>query len=665
MTVIEMPTHILTSLFPPERVREVIRPRSEWRPCPTARDRAGWEALSDPVRASLIAAAEDRRGLSWPELPATLFLDFVRDGNRGRYEDRHFARRDALRALVLGECAEGRGRFLDDIVNGVWALCEESFWGVPAHSFSARPPFGDEHSTTHTQLLGLPDTAYHVIDLFAAETGALLAWTWYLLKEQLATTLPVVVDRIEREIQERILIPYRAVDTWGWLGKTRPHPNNWNPWIHSNVLATNLLVEPDAAKRAQTVSRIVEGLDAFLAGYHADGGCDEGTSYWDRAGGSLFDCLDLLYGASKGALDAFDLPLIQEIGRYIMRMHISGSWYVNFADGAAEIAPDGDLIYRYGRRIKDTLLMRQGAYIMRTFASDPTIGTVDGSTSMRDRMLIGLVRQRRGSSGSLGRLLPALFDSGEPAMADATPPLIRDAWLDGIQVLTARERAGTADGLFLAAKGGHNAESHNHNDVGQFIVAVDGEPVLIDIGVETYTRQTFGPERYTIWTMRGSYHNLPLINGVEQAAGREYAARDVACTVTDDTAELTLDLADAYPTAAGVVAWRRTVRLERGELGRITLEDVYRLRARPHALALHLMARADVDIDTPGVLRCSGPTRVFTIHYDAQEFTPSVERIPIEDARLGPVWGDRIFRIILTVRDPQSNGHWDLTMTAD
>ncbi len=630
---------LLQTLFKPERVREHLLPRERWRPYPKATDRAGWEALPEETRTRTIAAAEPHLGTAWPELPATLFLEYRREGNRSRYEARYNARRTALTRLVLGECAEGGGRFLDDIVNGVWALCEESFWGVPAHSYSPRfAPDGSFRGRYPSA--GLPDTAYPVVDLFAAETGALLAWTHYLLGDTLGQELPVLVDRIEREVGARILGPYRAIDDWRWLHNRPDHAvNNWNPWIHSNVLTMNLLLEADPAVREATVLRVIAGLDEFLAVYHDDGGCDEGTSYWGHAGASLYDCLDLLHSASGGALDAFDLPLVEEIGRYIYRMHIGGAWFVNFADGGAKVSPEGSLLYGYGKRIGDPRLMAQGAAAL----GDPAVPAKRAS--------------------ALGRALPALFNAAELAAADRRPPLIRDAWLDGIQVLVAREREGTTDGLFLAAKGGHNAESHNHNDVGGFIVALDGQPVLIDVGVETYTRKTFSPDRYDIWTMQSAYHNLPLINGQQQQAGRAAAARAVRAVTDERQAHLTLDIAGAYPPEAGARRWTRTLRLERGAAPRIVLEDDYDLEVA-RSLALHLMASGPVESAGPGLLRCAGRDRPLEVRYDPDLFTVRVETIPVEDARLRPIWGERVYRAILDARDPQPRGAWTLLMTA-
>ena len=623
---------ILSGRFTPDRVRGHLNPRESWRPFPPLEDREAWGKVALGTRRSMIEQAEERSGIAWPELPASVFLDFARNGDRSRYEAPHFARRVALIQLVLGECAEGEGRFLDDIVNGIWALCEESFWGVSAHSWSRR------------FARGLPDTSFPVVDLFAAETGSLLAWTHYLLRSALRRELPVVLDRIEREVQARILVPYRTVDDWMWLGITprddgRP-PNNWNPWIHSNVLAVNLLLEPDAVARAATVDRALTGLDAFLAGYHGDGGCDEGITYWGRAGGSLFDCLDLLARASDNALNAFDIPLVQEIGRYVYRAHVGHEWYVNFADGAAKSTPDVGVIFHYGERIVDGRLMAQAAEAERTRNGLP-------ETKL-----------------SIGRVLASTFEPLPEAILAQPPPLIRDSWMDGIEVLTARERAGATDGLFLAAKGGHNGESHNHNDVGHFIVGLDGVPVLIDVGVETYTRKTFSEQRYEIWTMQSAYHNLPTIDGHQQMPGVEFRAHHVDAETTEDAAMLTLDMAAAYPAEAGIRSWRRTMRLDRAVPASVTLRDEWHLDTVPAQLTLSLMAASDVEEIAPGLLRCASSERALDVRFDPEVFTVEIERIDIGDGRLAPIWGDQVSRVLLHATSPAAQGQWTLTMAA-
>ena len=265
---------------------------------------------------------EEALKAEWAFLPASVFLQFVRDGNRSNYERLIRSRRERLEALVLAECVEAKGRFLDEIANGIWATCEETFWGYPAHIDRA----------------GLPDVNAPVIDLFAAEAGSLLAWVDYLLAPQIDTVHKRIGMRLREEIDRRILTPYEKRNDFWWMGLEAERPmNNWNPWINSNCLACTLLIERDPQRRAMLVSKMIRSVDRFLDSYHDDGGCDEGPGYWGHAGGSLFDNLELLYSATNRRINLFDLPLVREIGKYICRVQIADDWYVNFADASARV----------------------------------------------------------------------------------------------------------------------------------------------------------------------------------------------------------------------------------------------------------------------------------------------------------------------------------------
>ncbi|HVX65330.1 MAG TPA: heparinase II/III family protein [Bryobacteraceae bacterium] len=614
----ERPSRALISgATSPESLERTLLPRREWKPFPTAGDRARWDNLPQDTRRALIEAGERNLHAEWPQLPATEFLEYARTGNRSHFESLQFARRQKLRDLALAECVEGKGRFLDDIVNGLWATCEETFWGVPAH-------LGAQKAGT-----GLPDAAEPTVDLFASETAALLAWTGYLMGPAFDTVSPLVRPRLNAEIERRVLEPNRTRDDFWWMGLTPAtrQVNNWNPWINSNWLTCSLLLEDDS-RRSQTVHKILRSLDRFLDGYHDDGGCDEGPSYWSRAGGSLFDCLELLSSASAGRLDYFRVPLVGEIGRYIYRAHIHNDYFVNFADASAKPGIPGDLVFRYGRRIGDEKLQGLGA-----FAAEPG----------------------HRSGDSMGRQLAALFDTELPG-AQRFQPLVRDVWLPGLQVMAARAREGSAEGLYLAAKGGHNAESHNHNDVGNFVVYAGGEPAIIDVGVETYTAKTFSSRRYDIWTMQSAYHNLPTIGGVMQSAGREFAASEVEYRSGADAAEFSLNIAGAYPAEAGVGSWHRTLRLDRAA-NRILVEDRYALRKAVPQIALTLMTP-----QRPVV--AAGEVTLGAVHvlFDRSALTAAVEEIAISDARLRGAWGDRLFRVQLTAAAPPRDGTFTLTI---
>ncbi|MBI5831787.1 MAG: heparinase II/III family protein [Armatimonadetes bacterium] len=602
-------------------------PLAAWRPYPRASDRDGWGDLEPARAAALVAAGEARLSQPWPVLLASVFAEFRRTGNRSHWEQPQFARRSMLSDLVLAECVEGRGRFLDAITDGVWLICEESFWGVSAHNWGKRWPDSL-----------LPDTAERIIDLFAGETGGLLAWTLYLLGDQLTAVHPVITDRIRRELDERIITPYLERDDFGWMGLQGGWVNNWNPWCASNCLTVALLAEQDEPRRGAAAAKTLRIIERFVAMYHADGGCDEGTSYWGRAGASFFDCLDLLDSATAGWLNVWSDPLVGNMGRYLYRCHIDRDWYVNFADGGARVGVEAPLLCRYGRKIGDSALVDLGVYAdhLRRAGHEPPLRIT-----------------------SMGRRLPELFDCPELAGEPRPAPYIAAAWLDGIEMLTARSEPGSAQGLFLAAKGGHNAESHNHNDVGQFIVFQHGQPAIIDLGVETYTAHTFSPRRYEIWTMQSAWHNLPTLGGVQQSAGRQFAAREVSAQVDDDRAELRLDLAGAYPTEAGLRAWHRTTRLERGDQPRVVVHDTFEL-AEPREVQLSVILAREPRL-TPTGCDLAGEAPL-SIAWPTGVLNASIEAVEVTDDRLRPVWGERVWRLLLTTTGAVERGDWTMTV---
>ncbi|MBT4500046.1 MAG: heparinase [Gemmatimonadetes bacterium] len=622
---------MLTELYPVDKIGDVLIPREQYHPFPTADEREGWEELREAVRKAHIARGEAALGKDWPSLPATLFLEYARTGNRSRYQNVRNVRRNMLCDMVVAECMEGKGRFVDGITDGVWTTCEETYWGVPAHINAQRAG------------VGLPDVAEPTVDLFAGETVSLLAWTLYLVGSNLDEVSPLIRERIHIESDRRVLTPCLERDDFWWMGFGNRTVNNWNPWCNSNWLTATLLLERDQERRQAAVVKILRSLDRFVDPYPTDGGCDEGPGYWGRAGASLFDCLELLHGASDGAIDVYDRPLIQEMGRYIYRVQIADRYFVNFADAAALVSPSASLVFQYGQRIGDKKMMALGA---------------EGAK--------GQNLFEKGAGDSIGRQLPALFALEELAAVEPAQPLPRDAWFSEIQVMAARDREGSAEGLYVAAKGGHNAESHNHNDIGHFIAYAGGKPVVVDAGVEDYTAKTFSSQRYEIWTMQSAYHSLPTIGGVMQEPGKAFAARDVEYETDDGGAQLRMDIAGAYPAVAGLKSWKRVVKLNRGR--NIEVADAYELEHEAE-ISLSLITPCEVALEEDGVIelkereivegRASGNARIY---YPANMMKVAVEEVPVEDSRLQSIWGERLFRMVLRLDEPTQEGAWKLRL---
>ncbi len=623
--------NLLSGMYSPQSLRDIVLSVEDWHPFPRSSEHEAWQKLPDRVREVHIEQAEKLLGCEWETPKASLFLEYIRNGNRSHYQEISFGRRAKLAALVLGECFEGKGRFADDIMNGVWTICEETYWGVPAHVGLQKK--GE----------GLPDVTEPTVDLFAAETGMLLAWTDYLVGEQLDRISLLIRERIRHEVERRILSVNLERDDFWWMGFGGRVVNNWNPWICSNWLTAVLLLEQDPQRKARSIHKIMQCLDNFLNPYPRDGGCDEGPGYWDRAGGSLFDCLELLYGASRGQVDVFDEPLIREIGRYICKVYIAYPYFINFADAAARINASASLIYRYGKSIQDEDMMGFGAFLARKQHL--------GETALR------------GGFGVLGRVLPMIFHLEELMAASPKEPMARDFWLPELQVMGARSFEGSSLSFYVAAKGGHNAESHNHNDVGNFIVYVDGYPAIIDVGVETYTAKTFSDRRYEIWTMQSAFHNLPTINGVMQKEGREYRAGNVKYRNMNERVVFSLDIASAYPDEAGVKSWERTITLIRGK--NVTIEDRYVLLESRQNLQMTLMSWRQPVLEDEGTIRLEPPElnldlKPVYIRYDGRKFEVSLEPIALEDARLKSSWGGKVYRILLKAKRKPLKGRFSL-----
>lgn len=619
---------MLTQICSPERLQEILVPREQWEPIPRAADRAAWTGLPDPVRRAHVKRGEQVLNDSWEVLPATLFMEFARNGNRSHYQQARSKRRTRLADLVIAESVENQGRFVDAIVDGIWLTCEETYWGVPAHI------------NMQAAGRGLPDAAEPTVDLFAGETVSLLAWALYLLGPQLEKVSSLIPARIQLETQRRVLTPCLERDDFWWMGFGDRRVNNWNPWCNSNWLTAALLLERDPQRRVAAVAKSLRSLDRFIDPYPRDGGCDEGPGYWGRAAASLFDCLELLHSATGGALDVYGEPLVQEMGRYIYRVQIADRYFVNFADAPALVVPNAGVTYRYGKRIGDPQMQTLGAWAAQQQ---------------------GIME--RGAGDSLGRQLPLLFTLDQINRQTSGTPLPRDAWFPEIQVMTARDTGGSSAGLYVAAKGGHNQESHNHNDVGHFVVYVDGRPVLVDVGVETYSAKTFGRQRYDIWTMQSAYHNLPTVEGNMQQPGAGHAARSVHHSADDTGASLELDLAGAYSEDAGIASWQRTVKLERGQAVEVT--DVFELQDVPDSLTLSLMTPCQVTAQpgrlvlTPRKLAGGRQSGSAVIQLPGG-LAASVEAVELQDSRLRGVWGERLFRILLAAEKPAARGAWTL-----
>lgn len=634
------PQNLLSSTYPQSFLESKLVAPGHWHPFPQCSERAAWEAIPADLRTAYIAKAEADRKAGWNAFEATKMLDFKRNGNRTRFEADSFGRRAKLLHLVLAECIEGKGRFLDDIMNGVWLICEESFWGVSAHLGAQRVG------------VGLPDVTEPIIDLFAALTAELMAWTRYLVGEQLDTVSPLINKRITLETQRRILVPARERDDFGWMGLDGKgeHLNNWNPWINSNLLVANLILEEDQELRIHGLTRVTRSVDAYLNQYSPDGGEEEGPRYFGVSPMCYYECITFLESATGNSTTILANPFIDAMGRYIISGHVAGNDYIDYGDALPQADPDGNLLYHYGKSVHDDQLQGFGAYCA---ARSGWTATGDGLKRTLDASLV-----------FMSRALPAVLQANEIRSAKHEEGLLRDSFYPSLGLATARVKAGSAEGMYFACLAANNGRSHSHNDTGSYILYQDGKPVAIDVGVEAYSAKTFSADRYKIWTMQSAYHNLPTVAGVMQHNGANFKATDLKHESDDRHAVFSFNIAATFPAEAGVKSWVRTLTLDRVH-DKLTIEENFELaKAVPVSLSIMTPRLADTAQAGSIVLKvASGDAKPCLLKYDGTAIEAKVETIKLEDEGLRENWGEQIYRLLLNSKQPVASGKWSYELS--
>lgn len=471
---------------------------------------------SRPARQLLSAARSlDDSYYPLPELPWSLWRDYARTGNRDRGQSPYFLKRRNLAAAVVAQLLDPSPRTLDAACDYLWDICEETTWVLPAH----------EHGGG--------------LDLFACETGYALAEAAHALAGRLPEE---IAQRVAHELEVRLIAP--AIRRLGGgkpadLGRRnlmdihlrvrgdQPYwadgHNNWAGVCASSIGAVMLYVERDRRRLARGLNLVLGVLDRFLANAFAeDGASDEGLGYWQYGLINYVSFAEMLRTRTAGAVDLLAMPRIEQIARYPAAVMLS--------QGRAYCHADCPSAVRLSPGVYSRLAERTGVDDLR--------GLLARHVTINAKLPV-MLRDLLWWDGNVGR------------MPKVTSTLLPSA---GIW----RMKAGP---IVLAGKAGHNAESHNHNDVGSFCLHAGGQDLLCDPGAPEYTRDTFSKRRYEVYDQTATRgHGLPLIGGVEQQVGREFAGQVVAFEPSGRPAHVEMEIAGAYPVK-GLRSLRRRIEL--------------------------------------------------------------------------------------------------------
>lgn len=603
---------MLSDKFSAKELRKLIIPTKNWRPFPKADERKQWlDLLETPINQfryqELIQRANQHLNHPWPLLPAHLFMEFVLNGNRSRFEELYFRRRKEFSELVLAECLEGKGRFINDILNGFWAILEETSWCIPAHHHKRS---GDP----------LPDPNEEIVDLFSAQTAMLVGESFYLLGNLIYELSPNLCLRIKQEIKRRVLVPYMASHKTGW----DDGHNNWSIWCSSNILGAALYTVDDIDYLSEIVNKLLKGFDKYYYAYANDGGCDEGPNYWGVSPGIMTIFLELLRSRTDGKINIYNDSKIVKMAYFIFNAHISKDYFFNFADASAIARPDRGLTYKLGEMTEQPNMQHLvGLQAVKWDADKKTQEIPIGSTI-------------------LSLMLRDLFWF-KPLQSKIELKKAKSIWYPDTEILICRESENPDKGLYCAIKAGHNGENHNHNDVGQFILFSEGRPAIIDVGVETYSKETFGPNRYSLTYMKSSAHNIAVVNGAEQKNGKEFKAKNVLCSELGNSTKLEMNLEMLYPKESRLISYKRVV-VYNHNVGQMSIADSFEFFEDTNEIVIHFFCQSKPVIQNDNtVLLLENKNLVLSVNQEMMNF--SVQEIPISDKQLLNSWASPLYKL--------------------
>lgn len=578
------------------------------------------EVIFDEKKKQKVITSAEEKYLNMELKVITLwqYRQYWESGVLSHFGEHFHERGRAMLCLGLAEYYERQGRFSDKLADVIWAILEESTWMLPQHS--GHTPFGGGKVPP---VVG--DRYLHGIELASAYLSASMAVIYHYCADILDEISPIIRQRMLYELKRRTIKPFINTN-FSWSGVYTKSCNNWCPWCVSNVLLTTALVEEDMAVRERVVSKALDLLDIFVDGYAPDGGCNEGPTYWQGAAGTLFDCLETLYDMTGGKLNLFDNELVRNMGEYIASVNICERSFVNFADGSPKFTLDANLVSRYGEKCGSESLMTFGRY----------------SDSLEDFFF------HYGHPYRTLRSLATPSVEGEVEMPKAKVAY----YMPYLKVAILRESETPTEGMFLAVKGGHNQESHNHNDVGNFVVYKNGKPVIIDVGVGTYTRDTFGPRRYTIWTMQSRYHNLAMFDGEGEMQGRNYISENEI--FDEEKKTYSLNIEKAYHASVGVESYRRTASLAPGI---VTVTDEVTL-SEEKEMDFVLMSHVRPELNGSAIALAEGCTLTYS-----EDLTPEIEEFDPVGMDALTKWGsEKLYRIHL--KKKAKSGSFTFTVKA-
>jgi hypothetical protein len=445
-----------------------------------------------------------------PQVHYSTYVDFYKDGSRKEFEESYFERRKQLTALGLYLQWNNSKDSIDYFQELLWTISNEFSWCLAAHLQYGENTFGDEPAK--------------VIDLFSAETAQTLSEIIVIHEDKIDLLL---YNHIKKQIKDRVIDPF-INKNWEW--ETATH--NWSAVCGGCIGITALLIENEE-KQKLVLNKVERALECYITGFGEDGATLEGIGYWSYGFGYY-----IYYKALKNEIYAQDdqeeSSKIKAIASFPQSIQISEKVFLPFSDVPPNmVLPSGLVSYLHNKyNIKVPLIEEISAF--------------DFDHCYR------WAHVSRNLWWTSEEILNKKLTDASSYFQDAK-------WM-----------VHRKDKLFFAIKGGNNNEPHNHNDVGSFVAAIDGEIILTDLGAGAYTKGYFGSERYTYNHTRSYWHSVPFINNCEQEEV-DLESTIIKHEINSEYIEFNSELSSVYPSTK-IKNFYRKAKFQNHK-GMLTIED--------------------------------------------------------------------------------------------
>ncbi|WP_339839195.1 heparinase II/III family protein [uncultured Maribacter sp.] len=576
------------TIYPSSEQIEMLKkvmPKEAFQPAPKISDRAYWNNIGQTKSGKDYLIKANALLDKKPEVPISdsIYRLANREGNRGIYKPRYYRTMDRLEHFILAECLEGQGRFLTQIETYSNAILNMKSWLHPNHD--------DENN-------GVLEGRRVSIDLGARKFGSVLALANYLLEDKLPKELK---EEINGQLQKRITDSYLHSTKYldennKWIKST----SNWNSVCTSGAILATITNSKSYDDRLAVVGSALNSMNHYLSGFGEDGYCSEGLGYWGYGFGHYLYLAQILYDYTEGRIDLFafnNAEKMKNVGNFPQSFEIQNGTCAPFADGVSSISSKGS-----------------------NFANVL-------SANYYGAMMPTEIRMEEAAEQLIAWQHPKMFEVSNNSMISEMPD---HTYFNEFGMVISRGKQETP--FSIAVKAGHNAENHNHSDVGTYEIFLNTDMITGDIGAPSYRAGAFSPDNKA----RSSWgHPVPMINDKLQSNGIEFKGTITETEFTEHKDKVVMNILPAYELSM-LQTLTRTITNDKSGLGSITIEDQF-IATEPVSFGSSIMTLNTYEVidDTTVILKSENRKVEAEIKSEGFTFKIKDEVVPVKHLREG------------------------------